>query len=154
MTARDKDILEYANGDPILIMEAFRFMLGEKIGEGESRAVYDYILDDRYVVKIAKKYPNNNINEYETWQLVKEAPNLSKWFAKVKVISPCGHIMLQRKTKPCNFLPDKLPNFFTDIKADNFGYIGTRFVCHDYAFTNRRLWYYHNIKMVSSKVRK
>ena len=153
MTARDKDILEYANGDPILIMEAFRFILGEKIGEGESRAVYDYAFDKNWVIKVALKFPFDNVLENDIWHIVKNSED-AKWFAEVRWISPSGHLLLQRKTNPCTEIPEKIPDFFTDIKSANFGYIGKQFVCHDYAYSIYRFIGLHKTKMVSSKVRK
>ena len=151
MTDRDQDILNFTKKDPIFIMDALGFILGEKLGEGGTRIAFDYAFDNNYVVKIAKEYPNDNINEWETWNIVKEDKELSKWFARCSMISRCGFVMIQRKTNPLKFLPDTLPNFFTDIKTSNFGKIGNQVVCHDYAFTNRRLWYYHKITMQKVK---
>lgn len=153
MTDRDKDILQYANGDPILIMETFRFILGEKIGQGCSRAVYNYVFDPNWVVKISLKFPFDNVLEHDIWHIVKDSDD-AKWFAESKWISPSGHILLQRKTKPCTKLPDTLPDFFTDLKPDNFGYIGKQLVCHDYAYSMFRYIGLHKTKMVSTKIRK
>jgi len=46
--------------------------------------------------------------------------------------------MQQRKTQPLysrheKHIPDKIPAFFTDVKPDNWGWIGNQLVCHDYA---------------------
>jgi hypothetical protein len=150
MTDRDKDILSMVNGSPNIIIDAFSFMLGEKLGEGETRAVYDYVLDPNWVVKIAKRHPNDNVLEFDIWHLVKNMQE-SKWFAECKWLSPSGHLMLQRKTKPLSKLPDLLPNVFTDIHLNNFGKIGNQVVCHDYAFTLVRLIYLTKIKLVDWK---
>jgi hypothetical protein len=148
MTDRDKDILTMMN-DPRISMDAFSFMLGEKLGEGQTRAVYDFALDSNYVVKIAKKFPNDNILEFEIWNLLKgkEIPE-SKWLAECRWLSPSGHLLLQRKTTPIKELPTILPNIFTDIHINNFGKIGNRVVCHDYAHSIIRYIYLTKFKMV------
>lgn len=150
MTERDKDILDFTNGDPMLIMDTYRFFLGEKLGEGCSRAVYDYVFDKNWVVKIALTFPYDNVLEHDIWHIVKDTDD-SKWFAESKWISPSGHLLLQRKTKPCIELPDKLPDFFTDIKPSNFGYVGKQLVCHDYAYSLVRYIGRHKTKLVDWK---
>ena len=150
MTDRDKDILDMVIGPPNILIDTFSFLLGEKLGEGETRAVYDYAFDNNWVVKIAKKHPNDNVIEFDIWHLIKNSSE-SKWFAECKWLSPSGHIMLQRKTKPIKYLPDLLPNVFTDIHLRNFGKIGNQVVCHDYAFSIIRYIYLSKFKLVDCK---
>ena len=111
---------------------------GHYIGSGSYRSVFDYNLDDRYVVKIEPCNTNCNMVEYMIWDEVKGLINnlewVKKWFAPVKWISPNGRILIMRKTtqKPNKKMPEKIPAFLWDIRADNFGWIGKNFVCHDY----------------------
>jgi hypothetical protein len=99
-----------------------------------------------WVVKFeyAKGY-FQNVYEYRIWERVNthgrppscDIEKLQKWLAPVAHISDCGMWMLQRKTMPVTItelkrrLP-KIPVWLTDTKADNWGKIGTRIVCHDY----------------------
>lgn len=126
--------------DPKISLEIFDCLLGDFIGSGCSREVYEYIPDDSFVVKVEAYGKNgDNQNEYNIWQAVKHTEN-KKWFAPCWWISPGGKILIQKKTKhfyskPGFKVPDKIPSFFTDIKSDNFGWIGNQLVAHDYAFT-------------------
>ncbi len=76
---------------------------GKKIGFGVFRCVYDYNLDDRYVVKIEPLNTNCNVVEYMLWNEIKGLINglawVKDWFAPVKWISPNGKILIMRKTK-------------------------------------------------------
>lgn len=146
MSERDLDILEMTGKDPRIIMDTFSFILGEKLGEGQTRSVYDYALDPNWVVKIAKRHPNDNVLEFDIWHLIKDTQE-SKWFAECKFLSPSGHLMLQRKTKPIIKLPVLLPNVFTDIHLRNFGKIGNQVVCHDYAYSLIRYIYLSKFKL-------
>jgi hypothetical protein len=86
------------------------------------------------VVKVetaAQKF--QNIMEHETWQRVKDT-DLAKWFAPIEFISPCGVVLVMRKTTeiPTAQYPRKLPKFFTDFKRSNYGLLNGQVVCHDY----------------------
>lgn len=126
--------------DPKLSLEIFDSILGEFIGSGCSREVYEHPYEKNWVVKIEKGGGSgDNFSEYNIWQSVKLTKN-AKWFAPCEYISPNGMILIQRKTKPLygsNNLkvPEKIPWFFTDIHPKNFGWIGRQMVAHDYAFT-------------------
>ena len=123
-----------------VITDLITSLCGEHLGTGVFREVYDYNLDDKYVIKIEPENTNCNIIEYMIWNEVKGLINNSewvkKWFAPVKWISPNGRILVMRKTIDCGEkkkpLPEKIPAFFWDVKLDNFGWIGNDFVCHDY----------------------
>ena len=78
-----------------------------------------------------------NLIEYMIWDEVKRLKGdlewVKKWFAPCGWISPNGRIMTMRKTKEGDLdRPDKIPKFFWDVKWDNFGWIGKKYVCHDY----------------------
>lgn len=122
--------------DKITTLEFFDFFLGEHLGEGCSRDVFEYAFDKKYVLKIEKGEFNANVAEFNVWQSV-QYTKLSKWFAPIKLMSRCGRVLMQRRcnynyNKPLKF-PKKLPVFFTDIKASNFGMMDGRLVCFDYA---------------------
>lgn len=108
--------------------------LGEKLGQGIHRQVFEHALDRKLVIKVeshARCFAN--VREWDVWMNIQFAPDLARWFAPVVGISDNGNVLLQRRTKPIKELPAELPNFFTDIKPENFGRLGDRIVCHDYA---------------------
>jgi len=37
--------------------------------------------------------------------------------------------------------PREVPEFFSDLKYDNWGWIGNKFVCHDYGFLYKFIKY-------------
>ena len=118
----------------LIFREAFNMLCGHVIGYGMSRTVYDSPVLKDAVIKVetvAQKF--QNIMEYETWQRVKET-DLAKWFAPVECISPCGVVLVMRKTTeiPSEQYPRKLPKFFTDFKRSNYGLLNGQVVCHDY----------------------
>lgn len=116
-------------------------LLGKKIGRGAYRDVYECSLNKKYVVKVENE--NNgfaNMREWKVWEEVQYTP-FEKWFAPCLMISNNGLILIQEKVKHSEDLPDKIPYFFTDIKPENFGYIGKKFVCCDYgSLMYQRTW--------------
>ncbi len=121
-----------------IITDIITSLCGHHIGSGSFRDVYNYNLDDKYIVKIEAENSGCNMVEYMIWDEVRGLINNSewvkKWFAPVKWISPNGRILVMQKTKerPKKEKPKKIPAFLWDIKEDNFGWIGNNFVCHDY----------------------
>jgi hypothetical protein len=116
-------------------------LCGEYLGSGQFRSVFDYALDDKYVIKIEPKNTNCNTIEYmmynEIQYLQGDLSWVKDWFAPVKWISPNGRLLVMRKTKPHTDKtkkkrPDKIPKFLWDVKEENFGWIGNNYVCHDY----------------------
>lgn len=122
-------------------------MLGKKIGNGVHRHVYDYNLEKNYVIKLEVGSSSANITEYLLWDEIQgfkgDLAWVKEWFAPVKWISPNGKILVMEKTeeKPGKERPRKVPSFFSDLKYDNWGWIGNKFVCHDYGFINRFIKY-------------
>lgn len=121
-----------------LAPEFWEFMVGEKIGQGASREVYSMKFDYETVLKVCDGGPNHfrqNIMEWETWTYVRnEDYNIKKWFAPCIAISPCGRLLLQRRTASLdpNKIPKELPSFLDDFKLDNFGMLDDRVVARDY----------------------
>ena len=125
-----------------VITDLVTSLCGKHIAEGSFRSVYEYPLDEKYVIKLENNNSNCNLVEYMIWQEVKELKGnlewVKKWFAPVKWISPNGRVLVMQKTrdsedvpKGCK-IPEKVPKFLWDIKLENFGWIGKNFVCHDY----------------------
>ena len=57
------------------------------------------------------------------------------WFCPVVSLSSNGAILIMERTfdKPGKKKPDEIPEFMFDTHEGNFGWLGNRFVCHDYA---------------------
>lgn len=111
---------------------------GKKLGQGYSRVVYEYNMDDKYVVKIELQNTDSNRAEFLLWYEVQGLKGskawVKEWFAPIKYCSPNGKILIMKRTKQDfkKTRPNKVPSFFQDVKSDNFGWIGNKFVCHDY----------------------
>lgn len=114
-------------------------LIGEKIGSGVFRSVYEYALNpEKYVIKVEPICNMCNIQEYLIWQEVQGLKGdlawVKLWFAPIKWISPNGRILVMQRTKKIEGKekPKMVPNFLYDAKEDNFGWIGGNYVCHDY----------------------
>ncbi|MGK6342870.1 hypothetical protein ACMGDK_11560 [Chryseobacterium sp. DT-3] len=139
--------LESVNTDLI------RMMFGQKINEGSYRSVYEYNFDpNKYVIKIEPNSTESNANEFLIWEEVSGlCGNLSwvkDWFAPVLFMSPDAKILVMERTFPYKTIrgkdlvrPEKIPDFFSDVKFSNFGWLGNKLVCHDYGFINRFIKY-------------
>lgn len=113
-------------------------LIGDEIGRGAFRIVYDCPLDPSVVVKVAFNSigARHNIIENKVWDEVCEVPQFRKHFAPVISISDNGRFMvMKRADMPSDrkLYPSKVPHFFTDLKYQNYGFIGKDFVCVDYA---------------------
>lgn len=131
--------------------------LGDKLGEGTARSVYEFIGQPGLVIKVETTAASfQNIAEWEAWQEVKDT-HWGKWFAPCRRISPCGMVLIQERTMPLavdtkgNEFPRDIPNFFTDLKPCNFGKIKGQFVCHDYALNHFRRQGLNSARMRKTK---
>jgi hypothetical protein len=121
-------------------------VLGDYLGEGMSRKVYKYRLDDNYVIKI-ENYADTfqNVREWLIWQEVKYSEEYRQWFAPCSYISDSGTYLIMEYARPIvrEELPELLPSFVTDIKLANFGMLKGKVVLVDYGVTlfnlNKRL---------------
>ena len=107
-------------------------LLGKKLGRGAYRDVYECALNKEYVVKVEND--NNgfsNAREWKLWEHVEYSP-FEKFFAPCISISDTGLILIQKKVVQNDKLPETVAHFFTDVKPENFGWIGKNFVCCDY----------------------
>jgi hypothetical protein len=113
--------------------DVFRMLCGERIGRGKGREVYDCAYDPSLVVKIESGSGSfQNIIEWNTWGEAEYIPHAAAWLAPCIKISPCGIVLVQKKTMAAKNYPEKLPVWLTDTKRSNYGMIGRTFVCHDY----------------------
>lgn len=115
-------------------LDLYDCILGEEIGRGAARIVYQHRTDPTLVVKVEHQGGSfQNVREAEFWWEVAET-KWKKWFAPVVYVSGCGTVIIQKK---CESLekkkyPKRVPQFFTDKKYDNFGMLDGKFVCFDY----------------------
>ncbi len=136
---RTKEVYKFMKDTPEIITGLASMIIGNFIGEGEYRRVYEHSVDETLVVKIQNNNYFSNIIEWEIWNIVKGTEH-EKWFAPCTLLSYNGKILFQTKVEPINkynehLIPDKIPYYFSDIKRSNFGFIGEQLVCHDYDFS-------------------
>lgn len=110
-------------------------MLGECIGTGIGRAVFEVAFNEHIVAKVENRARSfQNVAEWLLWQDVADTA-ARKWFAPCHGISASGIVLIQARTDP---IPRdrkvKVPDWFTDNKRANFGLYEGRVVCHDYGY--------------------
>lgn len=134
MTGITTNFIDLFKDDQFLLGDLTDFFIGDSIGHGCSRSVYEYRIDPRFVVKIDRTNLFNNVAEWDIWHSLKDTEH-GKFLAPCLSISSCGRVMLQRRTRPVKFaqLPKEIPSFFFDTKLQNWGKLGKNIVCHDYA---------------------
>ena len=121
--------------------------IGKFLGKGTYRTVYEYNMDSRYVIKIEPDNTSCNLMEYTLWDEIQGLTGklvwVKDWFAPVHYCSPNGKILIMERTiqNYSRTRPNVVPNFFTDVKSNNFGWLGKNFVCHDYGFIWRFIKY-------------
>jgi len=120
--------------------ELQNFICGKKLGYGAYRDVYEFSIDNSFVIKIAKDEEGRAVNllENKLWWEISETP-IAKWFAPVISVSEAGEYLIQKKIEvlPKEQYPKKIPYFFTDTKYSNFGWLkGKGFVCCDFGSFN------------------
>lgn len=115
-------------------------LIGEEIGRGAFRIVFECPFDDSIVIKSAfdERGVQSNIIENKIWREIEYAEHLAKWFAPVVAISGNGRFLVMKKARMSTDrkeFPAKVPHFFTDTKYQNYGFIGDQLVCIDYGST-------------------
>lgn len=123
--------------DNIVNREFMNFFLGDYLGCGTSRYVFENRRDKKTVIKIDYGNTSANTLEFQTWNRVEKVKSLAKWFAPIKDCSRCGSIIIQAKCDTqkleCYEYPKQIPEIFSDTKYNNFGMLNGKFVCFDYA---------------------
>lgn len=139
--------------DRIVGTEFFNLVCGNLLGEGTSRFVFEYKIDKRYVVKIDCSNVSANNLEWQIWHEIAYVEKMKRWFAPIGTMTTCGRVMLQRRCKtgiPYDEYPKKIPDFFTDLKYENWGMLDGKMVCFDYAST-KLLDFKFDYKLVPAK---
>lgn len=116
-------------------MDFFRLFAGDVIGTGLYRTVYECPVCPDLVIKVEIESRSfQNVLEWETWEYNSEYKPVARWLAPCVAISPCGSVLLMKRTTPvpADKFPRTLPAFITDTKRSNFGLYEGRVVCHDY----------------------
>ena len=122
----------------IVSLEMCDMFLGDLLGYGISRYVFDFKMDKRWVVKVDCSDRNANVIENNIFvEAMQYDKRLLRWFAPCGQMSRCGRVMLQRKcTMPKQSqYPKNIPDFFVDTKYQNWGLLNGKVVCFDYAGT-------------------
>jgi hypothetical protein len=122
-------------------------LLGPRIVIGDSRVVFESLRLPNLVLKIerrelAHRSPSfANIGEWNTWRMW-ENTERRRWLAPIICIDEWGTALVQTSTRP---VPDEIwyktqvPVGFSDGPWQrNFGLLGSRLVCHDYASFGRK----------------
>lgn len=123
---------------PTIRYDLMNMFVGELIGSGAYRNVYASARKRSEVIKIEQgSRCFSNIRENDLWWNVINRDDLNKWFAPVVDISPAGTVLIMKRTMPVAMseMPKKIPNFFSDLKIENWGRYKGRIVCHDYGNT-------------------
>lgn len=120
--------------------DTFNLLCGRKLNAGIHRTVYECRLRADLVVKVETDEDLRsfaNVRESLFWGDHEDHSAVARWLAPCEYLSPDGRVLLQRRCEPlrADDLPDRLPSFLTDIKAENFGWLDGRVVCVDYATT-------------------
>lgn len=138
--------------DSLTEMDLRYALIGEKIGSGCTRVVYECRFDSSLVVKIETPGSFDNVIEWKVWQEVKHDEDVRQWLAPCVGISPGGRVLIMKRTEKVmlaelQLFLAKVPRFFHDVHENNWGKLDKTYVCHDYAFndvhdeyTNPRLW--------------
>lgn len=124
---------------PDIALGAMDLVIGEHIASGTYRDVYAHATNPDWVVKVQRDNGYfSNVLEFEIWSLIAESKKDRKWFAPIHYMSENGKVMIQQRIRPLvdnDVIPDKIPAYFTDIKRENFGFIGKQLVCCDYDYS-------------------
>lgn len=119
--------------------------VGEMIGSGASREVYEVLHNPALVMKVEDRARSfNNQTEWLIWQDIKEWP-ISDWFAPCVDIDSYGSVLIQKRTQPFNSEQEfkaaltktrggVIPKVFDDIHYGNFGMLNGVVCCHDYGY--------------------
>lgn len=125
---------------PEITLDAFNMLCGDKLGSGIHRDVFTCRIRDDLVVKIETTIDYRyfaNVFEEKFWADHRHYAKIADWLAPIEFLSPDGRLLLQKRVDPIkdNEIPDMLPAWMTDIKAENFGRYEGRIVLLDYAMT-------------------
>lgn len=135
-------MMDFGDCSPGVLREFMQFMTGDQLGSGMSRTVFDHPHDRTKVIKMEDSITQfQNVREWEFWLDCAECPDVKRWLAPCYSISHSGTFLIMAKTTPLTAkqIPKTLPEFLTDHKAENFGMLDGKVVCHDYGRIIHRL---------------
>lgn len=141
----------------IVVSDCLDLLRGEKLGSGRTREVWSCALNPAWVIKFETScFPHDdvcfqNIMEWDHWGRAKKVDKWAKWFAPCHYISPLGSVLMMSKTTPLKKLPARVPSFFYDLKAVNWGELNGRPVCHDYGVSRLGTYGLIDAKMVKAE---
>lgn len=101
----------------------YKKLLGEKIGEGYSRAVYEHKNDSTKVIKVARKninyYTNKqcNVDEFNNWKILQNT-KYKQYICPLESISDTGRFLISYKAIKKNLSIDelkKIANIFFQV---------------------------------------
>lgn len=126
---------------------ALDLFVGDCIGEGSSRSVFELAREPNKVLKMeyaGKTF--HNVIEWKIWQAVRDTP-VADWFAECYEIDCWGGALIQRRADV--FESEKaflqalertraghVPDIFDDVRYNNFGLIAEVVVCVDYGYSH------------------
>lgn len=120
--------------------------LGNYLGEGFRRIVYDHIDDPTVVVKFLKNLKDDhNRIEFENWEKMK-GTDRGLWLAPCISLSEDGRYLIQKKVEVLDGAPENIPDWikvlgdysFGGNKSKHWGKFDGRIVLIDYG--DKILW--------------
>lgn len=121
-------------GESTLLEGAYTLM-GDLIGRGMSRAVYEMPFDVTKVVKVENSWEHKqNSMEWLVWDSFKNVKSIAKWLCPCHMISYNGNYLVMSRARDllASEIPKKLPRFMSDAKVENLGVYDGRVVIRDY----------------------
>lgn len=114
-------------------------LCGEMIGKGANREVFVLKQNPNYVVKVEVNPSRGsfaNVMEWRNYIDYSYVTGFCNYLAPCELITETGQVLIQRRIefKKRKDYPKYVPAVFTDLKLQNFGWIGNQFVCCDYSF--------------------
>lgn len=138
-----------------VVTDLIYLFIGDKIGEGSYREVFEYLPDPvQRVIKLENHSQSfRNVNEWEVWNNCPE--RYKKWLSPCVAISPCGTWLVQQRVDPVARRPKSIPSFLDDVKQNNWGLLNVkgvnRLVMHDYGHTKFIQQGFKDARMVKCK---
>ena len=133
----------------------FRIAKGKIINQGESRIVYDYPFDNKWVIKELKLFPRSHYRDYRKYMLDLNYLEFLTYknfkFHRLDwLLSPCfyfkKHLLMKKVNSVHNF--SETPMIFSD-HVSNWGCLHGNLVCIDYDFM-----FFYNSNFLNPKERK
>lgn len=120
--------------------EFWEFVVGGKLGSGETRDVYGCCLNSDTVVKVERRLPAmDNYTEMDLWDNLKKEweAQANRWLAPCRRLSQGGKYLVADRCQPItdwSVLPKRIPAWLKiDAHVGNWGLLRGRPVCLDYA---------------------